>query len=191
MLYYLYNWSKGKWFIGSKFRKYLRKNQNCTRWDVFVENETNQCRHSNVDGDTTYRKFIQHWFMGEEGEHIEGIFTTIQETYLSVKLDARVFVGTHELRITPRILSNPCLNPLDPKFRPLTSFPASVTISVLPRLLQATNCHSKAIFRTTSKPKIKVEKFIMAWDVWTTEKNILTCALVKKIVLFLPFSLFE
>lgn len=71
--------------------------------------------------------------------------------YLPVEFNARVLVGTHELRITPRILSNSCLNPLNPKFRPFTTFPAAIAISVLPRFLQPTNCHSKAIFGTTSK----------------------------------------
>ena len=146
MLNYLDNWSKGKWFVGSKFRKYLRKIK-------IVQCE--MC-WSKIKEPTTIKFCIVSSTVieGRKRNMYGTFFAYIQETYLSVKLNPRVLVGTHEFRITPRILSDSCLNSLDPKLRPLTSFSAAVTISVLPRLLQATNCHSKAIFWTTSKPKI-------------------------------------
>ena len=79
------------------------------------------------------------------------LLTNKMETYLSVEFHTRFLVATHELRIPPGILSNTCLNPLNPKFGPFTSFPTTISIGVLPWFLQATNRDAKTIFRTTSK----------------------------------------
>ena len=136
------------------------------------------CVFYNLDNWSESKRFVRSKFRKYLGQVIEwkslrfgpgwSMVKSIlfKETYLSVKLDPWVFVRSHELRIPPRILSNTCLDPLDPKFRPLTSFASTVTISVLPRFLQASDCHPKAVFGTTSKPNIKFCKATESSPLW-------------------------
>lgn len=70
--------------------------------------------------------------------------------YFAIQLDITTVEGGNKRRVADSILPGTCRDTLYPQFAPFSLFAFAVSIGVLPRFMDPTNCDTETVFRPST-----------------------------------------